>query len=137
MDADSEFADAQARLTEHLGEQIVLLFATETTWPPGTKLDPESGQPLDPWAVPLSSGYTSWTGSASVGRRLANPRLQSQLEYEPIGVQESGPMQALIPARDYPASSGEAKVAIVQGREWKVEDTELNTWRYVLQLEPR
>jgi hypothetical protein len=134
---NAAFADAQKRLTDYVGEQVVLLFPTETVWPPGTKLDPESGKPLDPWATPVSSGFTEWTGSASVGRRLANARLQSGVEFEPIGVQEGGPMQVLIPMDYYPISSGEAKYARVRGREWKVEDTELDVFRYVLQLEPR
>jgi hypothetical protein len=47
---NAAFADAQKRLTDYVGEQVVLLFPTETVWPPGTKLDPESGKPLDPWA---------------------------------------------------------------------------------------
>lgn len=132
------FYEAQASLVERMGQQVVLLFEQETVWPDGTKLDPESGKPLNPWVAPISSGFTEWTGSGAVGRRVAQKsQLQSDVQFEPIGVLESGPAQIIIPVRDYPVASGEAKRAIVQGREWKVEDTESDGHRYIVSLEPR
>lgn len=131
------FFEAQTRLIRSTGSQVVLMFAVDDVWPPGTKLDPESGEPLDPWAVPISSGYASCAVSAAVGRRPANPRLQSKLQFEPVGVGQGDPGQLIIAADDYPAASGDASKAIVQGREMKVENTTFQSpFRYVLDLEP-
>jgi hypothetical protein len=48
------FADAQDRLREAFGQDITFLVPQAKTWPAGTALDPETGEPYDPTTVPTS-----------------------------------------------------------------------------------
>lgn len=63
------FRDAQARLIKKMADSIVLLTPIEGTWPDGTKLDPETSKPLDPWVRATGSGFASATVVASVAFR--------------------------------------------------------------------
>lgn len=51
------FAAAQGRLREHFGHDITFYLPGDApTYPPGTKVDPESGEPYDPTIEPSTGG---------------------------------------------------------------------------------
>lgn len=53
------FADAQRRHRGHFGEDVTFLQPVEVTFPPGTPLDPDSGEPYDPTIRPVASAQAS------------------------------------------------------------------------------
>lgn len=53
------FRDAMERKRQAFAEPIVLIGPVEGTWPDGTPLDPETGQPYDPTIEPVASGQAS------------------------------------------------------------------------------
>lgn len=52
----SGFVEAQDRLNEVLGEDVTFIAVEPKVWPPGTALDPETGEPFDPIVKPDSGG---------------------------------------------------------------------------------
>lgn len=53
------FEAAQVRLREQFGQDVPFYFASAAVWPPGTQLDPETGNPYDPTVLPVASGMGS------------------------------------------------------------------------------
>jgi hypothetical protein len=53
------FADAQRRLHVGFAEPVTFFFDPEVTFPTGTPLDPETGEPYDPAIRPTASGTVS------------------------------------------------------------------------------
>lgn len=50
------FKDAQNQLIEKLGQDITFRVPVPAVYPANVSLDPESGEPYDPTAVPTSGG---------------------------------------------------------------------------------
>jgi hypothetical protein len=50
------FEDAQRRLRAALARTVIVHSTTPAVYPPGTPLDPESGEPHDPTIAPESGG---------------------------------------------------------------------------------
>lgn len=63
------FADAGRRLRAAFGEPVVFLRPAVETWPPGTPLDPETGNPYDPMLEPTSSAQASAVVNCTVAAR--------------------------------------------------------------------
>lgn len=63
------FADAQERLRDHFGEVVVFLFPLERTYPPGTRIDPETQMPWDPTIEPSGTAQASASASCTVATR--------------------------------------------------------------------
>lgn len=61
------FADAQSRLRNEFAEEVTFLYREEFAYPPGTPLDPETGEPYDPTVEPISAS----AASAVVGCNVA------------------------------------------------------------------
>lgn len=80
------FADAQHRLREAFGEPIDFVLPTSSvTFPPGTAIDPETGEPYDPTIHPTSSAAV--TASA-----LCNVVFHAIGRMQLVGEQKSGPL---------------------------------------------
>lgn len=49
------FRAAQATLRQHFGQDLAFISYPDEEYPPGTEINPESGQPYDPEVEPLDS----------------------------------------------------------------------------------
>lgn len=80
------FREAQERLNVALGTTVVFQVPVAKQWPPGTKLDAQTGQPFDPTIKPVGGGgYTEFEVNATV----AEPQVQdssSDVDTGPSGV---------------------------------------------------
>lgn len=110
------FADAQERLRDYFGELVVFLRPVESTWPDGTELDPETGEPYDPMAVPTASGQAS----GAVGNvDVAFKGRDENIEWSALGFVEAEDVLLIHSIAAASAASG-AVSAIVRGEEYMV-----------------
>lgn len=63
------FTDAQKRLREAFGEPVEFVKAAVATYPSGTKLDPETGLPMDPLIEPDTSSEDTEIVNCNIGFR--------------------------------------------------------------------
>lgn len=129
-----EFREAQDRLIEEMGESVVLLTPIPTTYPPGTKLDPESGKPMDTWVQPVSSGFSSAMCSASVSSRPLTGSDTAPTTEGPLGVVRSDHATLIVRLVDRPKATG-ATEALYQGIRYRVEDVRYDHGRVLVFLE--
>lgn len=80
------FADAQDRLRDHFGELVVFIAPTEHTWPSGTPIDPETGQPYDP--VVAAQGSASSSSAALYANVAARPYGRADVEWTSVGARD-------------------------------------------------
>lgn len=80
------FRDAQRRLREHFGEPVEFLTPAVRTYPEGTALDPETGEPYDPTVRPITTSDGSATVSCTVAFRTTRP--DGAADFDAIGVVE-------------------------------------------------
>lgn len=52
------FRAAMDRLRDNFGQDVTFHAPVAKTWPAGTQLDPETGEPYDPAIDPISAGWT-------------------------------------------------------------------------------
>jgi hypothetical protein len=73
------FAAAQARLREQVGVDVTFLGEVSATFPPGTPLDDDTGQPYDALIEPTASAQASAVVRCDVAHRpLRNETDESQ-----------------------------------------------------------
>lgn len=60
------FVDAQQRLRDHLGAEIIFYDEPVVTFPPGTPIDPETGVPFDPTVAGSAAAQASAAAQCSV-----------------------------------------------------------------------
>lgn len=109
------FADAQERLRSHFGELVVFLRPPELTFPDGTALDPETGQPYDPMIeateVAQSSGGVKCT--------IAFKGRDEDIEWSALGFTEAEDALLICDIAAASAASG-ARSAVFRGEEYLV-----------------
>lgn len=66
------FAEAQDRKRLLLGSPVTFLWPAHVTFPPGTPLSPNTGQPFDPTASAIASSQASASATASVFFKAIN-----------------------------------------------------------------
>lgn len=104
------FRDAQARLNAALGTVVEFLAPIATQWPPGTKLDPETGRPLDPTIKPTGGGGFS---EVEVRVTVAEPQVQdssSDVETGPSGVRRDETPVFIVLESDFDLIDGATRV---------------------------
>jgi hypothetical protein len=110
------FAEAQSRLRSLFGEPVVFINPPELVWPPGTKLDDETGMPYDPTIEPAS---TETDNRLAKGDVAARPFNAEDVEFAAPGMVER---EHVMVAMDMPyasAASG-ATAFMVRGSEYKL-----------------
>lgn len=115
------FRQAQNKLREETGQDVVLLIPEEATWPPGTQLDPETHRPYDPTVVPLSSGFAS--ASARVGvawTALSRTGSSNATDLSPLGITEQSHAMLIVGSGDV-ANFELAEDVIVFDERWKIQ----------------
>lgn len=87
------FAEAQVTLREKFGRDIHFYTPIETTYASGVTLDPASGEPYDPTAVPTASGFVTADVTCSVVNRpmgLSRNGISDTVSRRAIGWLEAG-----------------------------------------------
>lgn len=121
------FRDASVRLRGAMGRALWYLTPTPTTWPEGTALDPESGQPFDPTVVPLASGFSSASAQTLVVLPGASDRVAKEVEAA-IGRIEEGEAALVIAAVDWENHSLEGATGVVlYGDDWELADARFDS----------
>lgn len=142
------FKDAQVRLREQFGHDVPFYFASASTWPPGTPMDPETGLPYDPTILPVASGRASAVVSdVSVVHRplgLSRRGVAGEDQQTAVGVFEDTE-SALIIGADSFVSNGlaDAEWCRVHEEEWEITSFDADSLgettpqRYVLYIRKR
>lgn len=106
------FRDASVRLREEMGRDLVFLLPTETVWPEGTILDPETQEPYDPTIVPMASGWASATATALVVLPGGNVKGDSVVNTF-VGLMEEGDAAVIVSAAEYGSANLDAATRVV------------------------
>jgi 3-dehydroquinate synthase class II len=121
------FRDASVRLRGAMGRPLWYMTPTPTTWPPGTALDPQSGQPYDPTIVPLASGFTSASAQTLVVLPGATDRAAKDIEAA-IGRIEEGEAALVIGSDDWQKLSLEdATGVVIYDDDWELRDARFDS----------
>jgi hypothetical protein len=116
------FRDASVRLRASMGRPLWYLTPMATTWPEGTALDPESGEPYDPTIVPLASGFSSASAQTLVVLPGAADRVSKEVEAA-IGQIEEGAAALVIGEFDWQNLSLEdATGVLIYDETWELAD---------------
>lgn len=136
------FREAQERLIRQMDESIVLLTPVEGTWPADTRLDTETGLPLDPWVRATGSGFASASVDASVAFRPITTNkagVQASNAENALGIKGTLSAAAIMVEEDYRAANGgDATEAIYGNRRYRIEDRVFDPMpqHRILYLEP-
>lgn len=98
------FQEAQARLREQFGHDITFLTEGVDTYPPGTELDPESGEPFDPSIEPTATSDVATVVHCSVVSRpmgLSRSGVDDSVKREAIGWVEEGGVVLIVDIEDW------------------------------------
>jgi hypothetical protein len=130
------FRDAQAALREALGVDAAFLIASEPEWPPGTPLDPETGNPYDPFLEPVNP--TTDTEVIVRCSFVHRPLQGIDPAASPIGAGDLGDAALIIPLERYDDVRTATRVRV--GVElWDIQqfryDVALGTERWLAYLE--
>lgn len=116
MDADlAGFAAAQQRLRGQFGEQVVFLQAPSFTYPDGTQVDPDNGQPFDPAVTPTSSAQASAVVNCNVAYRSTS----DSDEESAIGFLDRTHLMLIADIADRAACEG-AVTVVLRGQRFQV-----------------
>jgi hypothetical protein len=130
------FRDAQRRLRATLGVDVVFTIPGESSWPPDTPLDPQTGRPHDPFLEPTAPVVDrselvrcSFVHHPLVGLDPADT---------PIGSADVGSAALIVDVADYPRVA-DATRAQVGPEIYDVQafrhDVALGVERYIAYLE--
>lgn len=142
------FVNAQVRLREQFGQDVPFYFGSASVWPPGTPLDPETGNPYDPTILPVSSGAPSaMVPNVSVVHRpmgLSRRGIAGEEVTTAVGRFEEGEAALIVGPADFDTYSlDEAKWVEVHEEEWEITSFDADalgsndTQRYILYIRKR
>lgn len=118
------FREAQVLLRQKFGEDVPFFTPTETKYPSGTPLDPESGLPYDPTVLPEASGFASASVRASVVFRPIQG-LGDSAKTTPIGDIEEGRVVVMVSPEDFEEEDLEDATELeVHGERYRIKQTE-------------
>lgn len=121
------FRDASVRLRASMGRPLWYLTPMATTWPEGTALDPQSGQPYDPTIVPLASGFSSASAQTLVVLPGGGDRVAKEVEAA-IGQIEEGAAALVIAADDWKNLSLEDATGVrIYEDTWEIADARFDS----------
>lgn len=106
------FREAQDRLRSLTGELVTFLGPVSVTFPPGTRLDPQTGRPYDPMIAPTASARASAVVKAGVVSSLDDG------EAQPFGWTPEADVMLHMPSGA--ASAASADAFMLRGKLWQV-----------------
>lgn len=115
------FREAQLTLIAKVGADVPFFTPIATTWPVGTKMDPESDTPYDPTILPLASGFSSAAVRCGVALRPVPRTLEDQTVQNALGFLEEGHGVLIVPSTDYDTHDLDAALQVeVHGDRWEI-----------------
>lgn len=132
------YREAQLTLITKLGADVPFFTPVAQAWPPGTPIDPESGQPFDPSVEALSSGFSS--ASVRVGVAIRPVGVNQDNMLSALGVMEEGKGLLIAPKAAYENNNlAGATECEVHGERWTIEQADLDgigqeAHRYLLHI---
>lgn len=115
------FADAQSRLRDAIGIDAVFVHDGAKTYDPSVQLNPQTGEPYDPFATPTSStAETRETIRCSVvTKALAGRTEHGQVTDTAIGWMSDAGMALIMDIADADRAEG-ADTVEAEGEEWEL-----------------
>lgn len=95
------FADAQRRLRQQFGQDLVWISYPESEYPPGTEINPETGEPYDPEVQPINGGEVRTNVSCNVVSRQISGSGKDQVTKKALGWLEEGGVVFIVETSDY------------------------------------
>lgn len=116
------FVAAQDRLRSLLGKQVVFRLPVAATWPEGTKLNPDTGEPYDATIEPTGPAFTEVTKTCLVIIKEASP-LRPQTDTETAASGEMSGMDIIldVAVADYPEVE-DATEMTVNGLDYRIRE---------------
>lgn len=113
------FLDAQQRLREQVGIDAVFVHPGQITWPAGTAINPETGEPYDPFVTPESSipDQRETVRCGKLTRAMGAP--EGRIEDTAIGSMTAFGMALTFSLDDWDRVDG-AETVEAEGDEWRV-----------------
>lgn len=112
------FEEAQNRLRDETGAEVVFRLPATAEWPTGVPLDPETGRPFDPTVKPTGSAMV--TASARVG--VAFSTTGQQTETAATGLWERTHATLIVGSGDVLAHDLEQALEVqLRGELYKIE----------------
>jgi hypothetical protein len=119
------YKEAQERLRNQLGEAVVLLAPLVATYPPGTVIDPESGEPLDPLVKPTASGEASALVKGRVAYTPVRRGGVPQAGATPIGWMSEANIVVILSSGAASAAKGAAAMVVREER-YAIRDAQVD-----------
>lgn len=116
------FAEAQQRLRDKLGFDIRFYAPIAGSYPPGTRLNPETGKPFDPTIKPTGSGWASASVKCSVVSRPMGPHGVDQTETTALGIMDSKTVGVIMGSGAFTGVVAEATEFDYLDRRFKIRD---------------
>lgn len=109
------FAESRKRLRNAFGQDVVFLIPVAATYDGG--VDPESGDPYDPWAPPTTGGGEprEVTKTVSVVNRPLSS-VRDDAESSPLGRLATDDMALILPYEEWPDVEGATYVRYLDDR---------------------
>lgn len=123
------FADAQHRLRQALGVDVVFKVPVAPTWDPAEPLDPETGRPFDPFATPTSGGGTvDFTKRCSFVNRPLRGQGTGKADFPstPLGRVDSFAAALIVANEDYEDVKDATRCVVVQNT-WAIDGFEMDS----------
>lgn len=120
------FRKAMVNLRETMGRDVPFFTPTPTTWPEGTAIDPQTGEPYDPTIEPISSGFTSAAVRALVVLPGAGVRADEVIAAA-IGEVEEGRGVVVVGLDDWEAHDLEDATQVeIYDERWEIKQSDLD-----------
>lgn len=116
------YVEAQERLRRVLGESVILLQPASRTYPMGTPLDPETGEPYDPLVKPTASAQASAVVQARVAFRGGKV---DSVEASPAGYFEDADAVVICSSAAASAASG-ATGMVIRDERYEIRTSRLD-----------
>jgi len=121
----ADFIAAQDGLRSTFGTVVQFLVPTVATWPAGTKINPDTGEPYDSTAVRANAGFTSTDIKVLVILKQGSPlRPQADTHFDPVGMQSGMDIIIDVGAADWQSVSGASEMTVV-GLHYKIEEAKV------------
>lgn len=116
------FVAATKRLRAEAGQQVVFSVPTVPTWPTGTRLNPDTGEPYDVMVVRQNAAFTTVTLRVLVILKEASPlRPQADTHFSQVGDMSGMDIILDVDADDYD-SVQDASEFVVGPKSYRVEE---------------
>lgn len=112
------FRDAHVRARAAFAEDVEFVLDAEVTFPPGTPIDPETGEPYDP-LVTGSAVVPRVTASANIARSMGRKDVD---DWQPLGSLELGDMLLIMDVATASAASAAVSFS-ARGESYRVRAT--------------